>query len=87
MIVFCCWFKFLWGCIGSTCGGIKSLRFLILFKQSKHEINQLSHPRALLSVNVGGKIVTDRVMRSVWSFFFFILSSRCFYTGVKWYGI
>lgn len=52
--------KFLWGCIGSTCGGIKSLRFLILFKQSKHEINQLSHPRALLSVNVGGKIVTDR---------------------------
>ena len=44
-----------WGCIGSTCGGIKSLRFLILFKQSKHEINQLSHPRALLSVNVGGR--------------------------------
>lgn len=77
-IVFLLLSSFFGGCIGSTCGGIKSLRFLILFKQSKHEINQLSHPRALLSVNVGGKIVTDRVMRSVWSFFFFILSSRCF---------
>ncbi|MCZ8565653.1 Trk system potassium transporter TrkG, partial [Escherichia albertii] len=62
--------SFFGGCIGSTCGGIKSLRFLILFKQSKHELNQLSHPRALLSVSVGGKIVTERVMRSVWSFFF-----------------
>ncbi|HHB9651560.1 TPA: Trk system potassium transporter TrkG [Escherichia coli] len=69
-IVFLLLSSFFGGCIGSTCGGIKSLRFLILFKQSKHEINQLSHPRALLSVNVGGKIVTDRVMRSVWSFFF-----------------
>lgn len=61
--------------------------FSYFSNKAKHEINQLSHPRALLSVNVGGKIVTDRVMRSVWSFFFFILSSRCFYTGVKWYGI
>jgi Trk-type K+ transport system membrane component len=34
------------GCVGSTCGGIKALRFLIMFKQSIQEMNQLAHPRA-----------------------------------------
>ncbi|MDU5501301.1 MAG: potassium transporter TrkG [Enterobacter sp.] len=58
------------GCVGSTCGGIKALRFLIMFKQSIQEMNQLAHPRALLSIKVGKSVVNERVLRSVWSFFF-----------------
>ncbi|MFZ4172505.1 TrkH family potassium uptake protein, partial [Enterobacter ludwigii] len=41
--------SFFGGCVGSTCGGIKALRFLIMFKQCIQEMNQLAHPRALLS--------------------------------------
>ncbi len=62
--------SFFCGCVGSTCGGIKALRFLIMFKQSIQEMNQLAHPRALLSIKVGKSVVNERVLRSVWSFFF-----------------
>lgn len=64
-IVFLLSSSFFKKCISSTCSKIKSLQFLILFKQSKHKINQLSHPKALLSVNVKKKIVTNRVIKSV----------------------
>ena len=47
------------GCVGSTCGGIKALRFLIMFKQSIQEMNQLAHPRALLSIKVGKSVVNE----------------------------
>lgn len=66
--------SFFGGCVGSTCGGIKALRFLVLFRQSRNEVHQLAHPRALLSVRVGHSVVSDRVLRSVWSFFFLYVS-------------
>ncbi|HAS1961108.1 TPA: potassium transporter TrkG [Enterobacter cloacae] len=62
--------SFFGGCVGSTCGGIKALRFLMMFKQSIQEMNQLAHPRALLTIKVGNSVVNERVLRSVWSFFF-----------------
>lgn len=69
--------SFFGGCVGSTCGGIKALRFLILFKQSRHEVHQLAHPRAILSIRVGSAIINDRVLRSVWSFFFLYILTTC----------
>lgn len=71
--------SFFGGCIGSTCGGIKALRFLILYKQSRHEAHQLTHPRAILSIRVGNTIITDRVLRSVWSFFFLYILTTCIF--------
>ena len=62
--------SFFGGCVGSTCGGIKALRFLVLFKQSRREVHQLAHPRALLSIKIGDSVVNERILRSVWSFFF-----------------
>ncbi|MCS2171803.1 TrkH family potassium uptake protein [Scandinavium sp. TWS1a] len=69
--------SFFGGCVGSTCGGIKALRFLILFRQSRHEVHQLAHPRAIMSVRVGNTVINDRVMRSVWSFFFLYIFCTC----------
>lgn len=80
-IVFLLIMSFFGGCIGSTCGGIKALRFLILLKQSRHELHQLAHPRALISIKVGGNTVNDRVLRSVWSFFFLY---TLFTVGLIW---
>lgn len=71
--------SFFGGCVGSTCGGIKALRFLVLFKQSRHEVHQLAHPRALLSIRIGESIVTERVLRSVWSFFFLYILFTVFF--------
>ncbi len=71
--------SFFGGCVGSTCGGIKALRFLILFKQSRHEVHQLAHPRAIMSIRVGNAIITDRVLRSVWSFFFLYILTTCLF--------
>lgn len=62
--------SFFGGCVGSTCGGIKALRFLIMFKQCRQELHQLGHPRAILPVRIGKSVVNERVLRSVWSFFF-----------------
>lgn len=45
--------SFFGGCVGSTCGGIKALRFLIMYKQSRLEINQLVHPNAMYTIKVG----------------------------------
>lgn len=69
-IIFLLMASFFGGCVGSTCGGIKALRFLVLFLQSRHELHQLAHPRAVLSVRAGHAAVSDRVLRSVSSFFF-----------------
>lgn len=71
--------SFFGGCVGSTCGGIKALRFLVLFKQSRHELHQLAHPHALLSIKVGESVVNERVLRSVWSFFFLYVFFSVFF--------
>lgn len=69
-IMFLMVMSFFGGCVGSTCGGIKALRFLILFKQSRRELHQLAHPRAQIGLRIGGVIINDRILSSVWSFFF-----------------
>ncbi|HEI8865465.1 TrkH family potassium uptake protein [Serratia sp. AKBS12] len=71
--------SFFGGCVGSTCGGIKALRFLIMYKQSRHEVNQLVHPNAIFTIKVGNAPIHDRVLRSVWSFFFLYVFFSCLF--------
>jgi trk system potassium uptake protein TrkH len=79
--------SFFGGCVGSTCGGIKALRFLVLFKQSRHEVHQLAHPRAVMSIRIGKTPVNDRMLRSVWSFFFiYIVSTFLFIWALNLMG-
>ena len=60
---------FIGACAGSTCGGIKVIRTLILAKQSAGEITKLIHPNAVVSIKINKKAVNPRVSESVWSFF------------------
>ena len=60
---------FVGGCAGSSAGGIKVIRFLLLFKQGKRETLRLIHPQAQLTVKFGGRPVEDRVIDAVWGFF------------------
>lgn len=61
--------SFVGGCAGSTGGGIKVIRFLLLIKQGVREIERLIHPNAQIPVRVGGKSVNHRVVDAIWGFF------------------
>ncbi len=56
------------GCAGSTAGGIKVIRVLLLFKQGEREISKLVHPNALIPIKLGGRAVKDDVINAVWGF-------------------
>ena len=53
---------------GSTGGGIKMIRTLILFKQSARELVSLVHPSAVSTLKIGGQAVSDRTTLSVFGF-------------------
>lgn len=61
--------SFVGGCGGSTAGGMKVSRVLLLVLQGVHEVRRLIHPHAILPVRLGGRVVDARLMQSVWSFF------------------
>ena len=61
-------FAFMGGCAGSTGGGIKMIRILLMFKQGIRELHGLIHPNAHIPIKVGNKSVSDRVVEAVWGF-------------------
>ena len=61
--------SFVGGCAGSTGGGMKVIRFLLLFKQGKRELTRLIHPKAKILVKVGNHALPDTVIEAVWGFF------------------
>ena len=56
---------FIGACAGSTGGGIKCSRVLILVRAIKREIHQISHPRSVEVVKLDGKVVEEKTIRSV----------------------
>ncbi|MBZ4647915.1 MAG: potassium uptake protein TrkH family [Desulfomicrobiaceae bacterium] len=54
---------------GSTGGGIKTMRLILLAKQSLRELFRLIHPRSVAQIKLGGKPVPADVQASVWGFF------------------
>lgn len=60
---------FVGGCAGSTAGGMKVIRALLLYKQGIREIFRLIHPAAIYPVKIGGKPTDDAVLNAVWGFF------------------
>jgi len=67
------WMLFL-SCIlcstGSTGGGIKMFRTLMLIRQAMREMKQILHPSAVLPIRVGGQLIPERIVASVLAFIF-----------------
>ncbi len=61
---------FLNGSAGSTSGGIKCMRILILAKSVRREIYRLIHPRAVIHIKLGGTVVSPEVVNGVVGFTF-----------------
>jgi trk system potassium uptake protein TrkH len=72
------WMMFL-SCIvassGSTGGGIKMIRTLVLAKQAHRELNQLVHPNMVRPLKVGGTVIANRVVFAVLAFVFLYFMS------------
>lgn len=61
--------SFAGGCAGSTGGGMKVIRILLLFKQGQRELRRMLHPNAVIVVKVGDSTVNERTNDVVWGFF------------------
>jgi trk system potassium uptake protein TrkH len=66
--------SFVGGCAGSTAGGIKVIRFLLLFKQGMREIQKLIHPNAVIKIKLGKQVLPEKVSDAVWGFFAFYVA-------------
>jgi trk system potassium uptake protein TrkH len=64
---------FVGGCAGSTGGGMKCMRILILIKTGYRELLRLVHPHAVLPVKMDGKTIPEDVVTAIWGFFILYL--------------
>jgi len=58
-------------CAGSTGGGMKLIRFIILFKAAKVELDKIFHPGSVKAVSINGKKISNDIVFKT-SLFFFI---------------
>ena len=75
------------GCAGSTAGGIKMMRVLLILRQGVREIRRLIHPNGVFPLKLGGEVIPDRVVDSIWGFFaaymLIFLGMVCLLLGVS----
>lgn len=67
--------SFIGGCAGSTAGGIKVVRILLLAKLALRQLFQLAHPQAVTIIKLGRRPISDQIMFSVWGFYVLYISS------------
>ncbi|PID99864.1 MAG: potassium transporter [Thiothrix nivea] len=61
--------SFVGGCAGSTAGGMKVIRFLLLLRQGAREVTRLVHPSARITIKVNRHPLPENVVEAVWGFF------------------
>ena len=59
---------------GSTGGGIKCIRILLLFKIAKREIKKITHPRMVQTVKLNGRVVDEAILSGILTFFFLFIA-------------
>lgn len=61
--------SFIGGCAGSTGGGLKMFRVLLLYLQGRREIHRFIHPNVIQPVKLGKHVLSERIVEGVWAFF------------------
>ncbi len=80
--------SFIGASAGSTGGGIKVVRVLLMFKLAMKEIKKFIHPNAYISIKLNKKGVSEQTLVSVWGFFslyvmaFVIIMVALLFTGL-----
>lgn len=65
---------FICGCAGSTCGGFKMGRFVILIKNTLNEFKKQTHPHAIIPVRMNGHVITSEVVHRILAFAFIYIA-------------
>ena len=65
---------FLGAMAGSTGGGMKTMRIMLLAKHAHQEMFRIVHPHAITTVKLGGKAVPQEILSSIWGFFILYLA-------------
>ncbi|AEI13908.1 potassium uptake protein, TrkH family [Flexistipes sinusarabici DSM 4947] len=73
---------FVGGCSGSTAGGIKVVRILLLFKQSLNEMKFLLHPRGIFTIKLNKMPVKKDIVYAVSGFFFLYIATNIIVTVI-----
>ena len=78
------WTPVLWGlltiimlmgaCAGSTTGGLKCIRMVILTKVSRNEFKHILHPNAILPVRINKQVISPSIVSTVLAFCFIYIS-------------
>ena len=80
--------SFIGACAGSTGGGIKVVRVLLMFKLAMKEIKKFIHPNAQINIKLNHRSVAESTLISVWGFFslyviaFIIILIALMFTGL-----
>ncbi|RKS84435.1 trk system potassium uptake protein TrkH [Orbus hercynius] len=61
--------SFIGGCAGSTGGGMKVVRIILLSMQGSRELKRLIHPNAIYSLKLNNRVLPERIIEAVWGFF------------------
>ncbi|GAB4389883.1 MAG: TrkH family potassium uptake protein [Thermodesulfovibrionales bacterium] len=72
-VILLAFLMFFGGMIGSTGGGMKQVRVLLMLKQSYRELYQLIHPHAVTTVKLDGRPIQKELLGSIWGFLFLFL--------------
>ena len=64
---------FIGGCAGSAAGGPKVVRHVLMARYTLRELKRTLHPRAVLPVKLGGRVVPEAILRDVLVFMLFYL--------------
>ena len=76
------------GCVGSTGGGIKVIRLLLLVKQGHRELKRLIHPSGVFSVRLNQRTISDKVLDSVSGFIFiYIILIIILFLALMFFGL
>lgn len=72
-------FFFVGGCVGSTSGGLKIMRIILLLRIVQQEVDHLLHPRSVRIIKIDGTIIAPDVLQGVMSFvlLFIVLLACC----------
>jgi len=76
------------GCAGSTSGGMKAIRLLLLFRHAKRELQQLVNPRSVMIIKLNNQSVDANILQPIWGFMvlymlsFFVIALMVGLSGV-----
>lgn len=72
------------GCAGSTSGGLKMIRVLVIWLQFKRELKCLVHPNLVIPIKLGDRLLSIQVIERIWAFLivFFLTYWLCVFAAI-----